>query len=82
MKVFAVISIGRQILGDLVVIRTEKAFKQASKADSYVNKLRQEQTVDGKAKPIKISTPQGEVNCVCEVGAFEIEIEDDESTLL
>lgn len=35
MKVFAVISVARQVDGEYVVVKVEKAFKKASKADDY-----------------------------------------------
>lgn len=76
MKIFVVITVARQILGDLVFVRTEKGFTQASKADSYMKELKASYTKDGKIIPVKVSTPQGEANCFCEVGAFDIDVED------
>lgn len=75
-KVFAVITIARQVDGEYVFVRTEKAFRQASKADEYLKKLKNDFTQDGKAKPVNVSTPQGDAICMCEVGAFELELED------
>lgn len=75
-KVFAVITVARQIEGEYVFIKTEKAFKQAGKADELVKKLKQQYvTPEGKVIPQNISTPQGAAECACEVGAFELEIE-------
>lgn len=74
-RVFAVITVARQLQGEYVFIKTEKAFTTAGKADTYLKKLKQQYTtLDGKVKPIKISTPQGEADCFCEVGAFELDV--------
>jgi len=78
MTVFAVITIARQIEGEYVFIKTEKAFKSAGKADALLQKLKKNySTLDGKVKPVKISTPQGDAECFCEVGAFELEVVDE-----
>jgi 3-deoxy-D-manno-octulosonic acid (KDO) 8-phosphate synthase len=75
-KIFAVITVARQIQGEYVFIRTEKGFEQASKADELLNiKKSQFAGPDGKPMPIKITTPHGEAECLCEVGVFEIETE-------
>jgi|TARA_Y100000034_G_C6773403_1_gene345145 hypothetical protein len=75
MKVFAVITVARQISGEYVFIRTEKAFEKASKADKLLKKLKsQYSNEDGTIKPIRIDTPQGTAECMCEVGAFELEV--------
>ena len=77
-KVFAVITVARQVEGEYVFIRTEKAFRKASKADEYLKKLKADFVDEtGKIKPINVSTPQGDATCMCEVGAFELEIEDE-----
>lgn len=77
MKIFAVITCARQIDGEYVFIRTEKGFKSAAPADALLQKLKKESTgPDGKAIPVKISTPNGDAECFREVGAFEIEVED------
>jgi hypothetical protein len=75
MKVFAVITVARQIGGEYIAIRTEKAFVQAGKADEYLRELKKTfVTPEGKPKATRLSTPQGELDCICEAGAFEIEI--------
>lgn len=76
-KVFAVITVARQIEGEYVFIRTEKAFSSAQKADALLRELKQQYlTPDGKIKPINLATPYGDAQCFCEVGAFEIELEE------
>lgn len=75
-KLYAVITVGRQVEGEYVFIKTDKAFKSAQKADALVKTLRQNfVTEDGKWKPQVISTPQGDATCQCEVGVFEIEVD-------
>ena len=75
MTIFAVITVARQIQGEYVFVKTEKAFKTAGKADALLKQLKKQyQTPEGKVKPIKIATPQGDAECFCEVGAFELEV--------
>lgn len=75
-KIFAVITVARQVEGEYVFIRTEKAFKSAQKADALLKGLKNQfATPDGKWRPQQVSTPQGEVVCMCEVGVFEIDVD-------
>ena len=77
MKAYAVITVARQIEGEYVFIKTEKAFLSAEKADKYLNNIKSELiTNEGKWKPQLISTPNGQAMCQSEVGIFEIEIEE------
>jgi len=77
MNLYVVITVARQIDGEYVFIKTEKAYRSAKKADSHLKSLKQ-QYVDqeGKWKPQLISTPQGDATCQCEVGVFEIELDE------
>jgi len=76
MKLHAVLTVGRQVEGEYIFIKTEKAFESLQKADSLVQKLKgQYVTIDGTWKPQQITTSQGDVVCMCEVGVFEIEVE-------
>lgn len=68
-KVFAILSVARQVEGEYVVIKPEKAFFEASKAENYVNKL-------SKQYAETIQTPTGSVQCLCTRGVFELEIEE------
>jgi glyoxylate utilization-related uncharacterized protein len=75
-KLYAVITVARQVEGEYVFIKTEKSFKSATKADSLLKQLKaQYVTEDGKWKPQLVSTSQGEATCQCEVGVFEIEVD-------
>ena len=40
MKVFAVITVARQVDGEYIFIKTEKAFKSAQKADECLKKIK------------------------------------------
>lgn len=69
MKIFAVMSVARQVDGDYVMIKPEKAFKEASKADAYAQGV-------AKRYAESIQTPTGPIACVCERGVFELEVEE------
>ena len=69
MKVFAVMSVARQVDGEYCVIKAEKAFLQASKADEYSKSLAKRYTES-------IATPSGPIACVCERGVFELEVDE------
>lgn len=78
-KIFAAITVARQVEGEYVFIKTEKAFRSAKKADDMIKTLKaQYVTPEGRWKPQQVSTPQGEVVCMCEAGVFEIEVDDTE----
>jgi hypothetical protein len=61
MKVFAIISVARQVEGEYVVVKVDKAFAKASKADEHAKKLASTYTET-------IQTKSGPVQCVCERG--------------
>lgn len=71
MKVFAIITVARQTDGEYVVVKVEKAFLKASKADEYAATL-------SKRYAESIPTPSGPIACVCERGVFEIDVEMEE----
>jgi hypothetical protein len=76
-KIFAVITVSRQISGEYVFVRADKAFTKASKADAYVKQLAASLIgPDGKPITQAVTTPQGQAICHTEVGAFELSIED------
>jgi hypothetical protein len=69
MKAYFIVTIGRQLNGELVTVRFEKAFLELARAEMFVN---------GLAKQVleKVMTPQGQVDFVCERGVHEIDIEE------
>jgi hypothetical protein len=71
MKVFAIATVARQVNGEFVFIKIEKAFKKASKADDFAKSL-------AKKYAETINTPQGPIQCVCERGVFEVEVDEEE----
>ena len=70
MKVFFVVTIARQMEGEVVSVRFDKAFTTASKADEYAKTL-------AKVFNETIVVPDyGPVNFVCERGVHEIDVEE------
>ena len=69
MKVFCVLSVARQVDGEYVIVKAEKAFLKASVADEYSKGLAKNYTEN-------ISTPNGMIACVCERGVFEMDVEE------
>jgi hypothetical protein len=67
MKVFAIISIARQVQGEYVICKVEKAFTSSVKAGEYANSLARQYAET-------IQTASGPLQCVCERGVFEIEV--------
>lgn len=77
MTVHIVLTIARQIQGEMIFVKTEKGFLQAAKADEYAQKLKSDFTnSDGTLKELQINTPQGSAICSCTVGAFTVEVEE------
>jgi hypothetical protein len=70
MKVFFVTTVGRQVEGELVIVRFEKCFTKASKADEFVKTLTRTITET-------ITTPSGPVSVVCERDVHELELTED-----
>ena len=67
----------KTILKMKIFIKTEKAFTSAQKADECLKKIKSSTVApDGKWKPQKIETQNGEAICQCEVGVFELDLED------
>jgi len=71
MKIFCVISVARQVDGEWVCVKTEKAFKSSTSAEKYANNLARNYAE-------KITTASGVMNCICERGVFEIDVDEQE----
>lgn len=69
MKVFAIFSVARQVDGEYVIVKAEKAFTKASSADEYLKTLAKNYTET-------IQTPTANIQCVCERGVFELDVEE------
>jgi hypothetical protein len=72
MKVYAVMTLGRQHLGDYFFLRAEKAFTDLNKANVFVEQVRKS---IGRGL-VRITTPNGTADCQVEVVTHEFEIED------
>lgn len=68
-KLFAVISVARQVEGEYVVIKPEKVYKEVSRAEKYAAQL-------AKNYAETIQTPTGSIQCLCTRGIFELVIEE------
>lgn len=71
MKIFLAITTARQIEGDMMWVRVEKAHVQASEIDKYVK----DQKVNNYAEDF--DTEFGPVKCQCIRGVMEVELEGD-----
>lgn len=69
MKAFIVLTIGRQVDGELISVNVEKGFLDSKKADQFVSKLSQSTVTTMK-------TGADSIQLVCERGIFEVEIEE------
>jgi len=69
MKVFAIISIARQVNGEYCVLKVEKGYSSAARAEEELKKML-------KNYAEAIQTPTGILQCVCERGVFEIDVEE------
>jgi hypothetical protein len=69
MKIYAIMSVARQVQGEYCVVKAEKAFKDETKAAAYANAL-------AKRYAETITTSAGPIECVCERGVFELDVEE------
>ena len=64
-------------MGEFIFVRTEKAFPSLDRAEKFLNEKKKEfVALDGKPKSVLVETPNGAAECICEVGVFELEVED------
>lgn len=69
--------VARQVEGEYIFVRGEKAFTSAEQATAYLQQVKGKYAdSNGKPKMIGISTPNGTANCICEIGAFELTLEE------
>lgn len=77
MVIYNVVMIARQIQGEYVFVRTEAAYKDRKKAEVKQQELKKMSLDEqGLTKAIRVSTPQGKADCICEIGIHEVELED------
>lgn len=68
MKIFAIMSVARQVDGEYCVVKVEKAFQSIQLAESFFKDL-------SRRYAETIVTPNGSIECVCERAIFEIDVE-------
>jgi hypothetical protein len=76
MKINVVTSIARQIDGEYVFVKIEGAFVNALKAENLMQNLKKSMSKDGKAVPTVVNVNNEKIECLMEIGAFEIELEE------
>jgi hypothetical protein len=70
MKVYIVVNVARQINGEFIFVKVEKAFKESKKAEEYANKS------ENPYKDLVQNSSGFSVECMCSRGVFDIEIEE------
>jgi hypothetical protein len=79
MIIFCVMTVARQIEGEWNVIRSEKAFLDADKAEEFSKELNSKYIVPNshpmQKMAVKISTEHGDIPCQCLASVYEIELE-------
>lgn len=76
MKINVVTSIARQIDGEYVFIKVEKAFVKTDKADLFMNSMKDSLLNNGKNKSVTLTVDNQQIECLIEIGLFEVELED------
>lgn len=75
MKIYVVFVAARQVNGEYIAIKTEKAFKTAAEADALVKSMKPQLVMaDNTPRVMKIRTPFGELDCQAEVAVHEVEL--------
>jgi hypothetical protein len=69
MKIYAIINVGNEIEGRLTAVKIEKAYKDRSNAETYMNKNRVSYVED-------LNLDGQKVQMLCERNIQEIEVED------
>ena len=79
-RIFVVLTVARQIGGEFQVIRSERAFKDADKAEEYSKELNRKYVVPNvrptQKMAVKITTEHGEIACQCLASVYEVELEE------
>lgn len=74
-NVFVIITVARQIDGDFVLVKAESLHQDRKVADAKFAQLKKDHSKeDGGNKPVKITTPHGNIDCYCEATIFEIDV--------
>jgi hypothetical protein len=70
MKIFAVVNVARQINGDMVFVKVEKAYKNANKVEEFLNQIPQ------KSNELIENSSGFSIECSCLRSLYEIDVED------
>lgn len=76
MKISVITSIARQIDGEYVFIKVEKAFTQSDKANLFMNSMKNSLLNNGKNKSVTLTVDNQQIECLIEIGLFEVELEE------
>lgn len=68
MTIYVILSVARQVQGEFLLVKSEKAFSDKNKAEEFYNQLIKKYTEE-------IETPSGKIKCVCERAIFEMEMD-------
>jgi hypothetical protein len=78
MKIYVVMSVARQVHGEWIFIQSKGAFRTQEKANDLLYVLKAQYTKDGKAVSVTLTTEHGDIPCYCEIGVFEVDLEQQE----
>jgi hypothetical protein len=67
MKIFVVFKVARQLQGEYVMVQTIGAFKSATDAQKAADR-------EPSGVQELVPSPEGNVECFCEVGIHEVEV--------
>jgi len=70
MKIFAIVNVARQINGDMVFVKIEKAYKNANKAEEFLGQVPQ------KSNELIENSSGFSLECSCLRSLYEIDVED------
>jgi hypothetical protein len=77
MKIYVVFIAARQINGEYIAIKTEKAFKTSAEAEAMLKKMKPSLVMpDNTPRAMKVSTPFGELECQAEIAVHEVELQE------
>lgn len=69
MKIYIVVNVARQINGEFIFVKVEKAFKESKKAEEFIS------SAENPYKDLVQNSSGFSVECMCSRGIFDIEIE-------
>lgn len=70
MKIYVIANVARQINGEFIFVRIEKAFKESKKAEDYLK------SVEVYYKDLVQNSSGFSIECMCSRGIFDVEVEE------